>query len=306
MERPLAEHLEEYKRQGFTIFRGFMPPETVRRLREVCDPLFDRIFENERHRDNTLARDVIGGHDGWQLRADGGENERQIALGTELMAATVFEESGVLLRFTEMLMGPFVQHDSLQIAAYPTVPAEYEGVGYGWHHDGFNTSTSTTARGPKVYTPPSACNCLTYLQDMDTHGAFRCVPGSHLDFSQHAPPRPEGAERGGWADHWSVPGEIAVDGKAGDLVVTHCALLHGSTHNTQPGYRYFISEYVQRAGLPHRDSMDDPAFAGFLARARECQDRRILRFFGEDEGADGHQARLEAMWAQQVEAEARL
>ena len=68
-----------------TVFRGFMPPETVRRLREACDPLFARIFENERHRDNTLARDVIGGHDGWQLRADGGSP--QIALGTELMAA---------------------------------------------------------------------------------------------------------------------------------------------------------------------------------------------------------------------------
>ena len=30
-----------------------------------------------------------------------------------------------------------------------------------------------------------ACNCLTYLQDMDgEHGAFRCVPGSHLDYSR--------------------------------------------------------------------------------------------------------------------------
>lgn len=301
MRRPLTEHLEEYKQQGYTIFRGFMPPETVKRLRETCDPLFDRIFQTEKHQKNPLARDVIGGHDGWQLRADGGTP--QTALGTELMAATVFEQSGVLLRFTEMLLGPFVQHDSLQIAGYPMVSAEFEGVGYGWHHDGFNTSTSATAKDPKAYTPPAACNCLTYLQDMDTNGAFRCVPGSHLDFSQHAPPRPAGAAP---TEHWQVPGEIAVDGKAGDLVVTHCDLLHGSTHNTQPGYRYFISEYVQQAGLPHRDSMDDPAYSGFLSQARDNQDRRILRFFGEDQGPNGHQARLEAMWSQQVKAEARL
>jgi hypothetical protein len=46
-----------------------------------------------------------------------------------------------------------------------------------------------------------------------------------------------------------------LDGKAGDLCITHCDLLHASTYNTSDRYRYFISEYVQAAGLPHRDDM---------------------------------------------------
>ncbi len=285
---PLEQHLAEYKRQGFTIFRGFLPPERVQEIRAICDPLFDELMQLEHHRNNPLARDTIGGHDGWQ-------EGRQTALGTMLMDATVFNPSGLLLDFTEMLMGPSVQHDSLQVAGYPSVPLAYRGIGYGWHHDGFNTAGTTTKKGPKAYTYPLACNCLTYLQDMTLErGPFRCVPGSHLDFSMQVPlPSPDNP-----AEHWSVPGEICVDGRAGDLVVTHCDLLHGSTHNTAAGeYRYFISEYVQQAGLPHRDNMDDAAWAHWLAAARQQEDKRILRFFGE--GKDAYQAALEESWRQQ-------
>jgi hypothetical protein len=234
-------------------------------------------------------------------------------LGTALMAATVFnKQHSVLLDFTEMLMGPAVQHDSLQIACYPPVAdIAHRGIGFGWHHDGFNTSTTATAKGPKQYTPPQACNCLTYLQDMtETNGPFRCVPGSHLDFSKQAPPQEGGLPT---TAHVAVPGEVGLDGKVGDLVITHCDLLHGSTHNTGDRYRYFISEYVEQAGLPHRDSMHDGAWLPFIEEARQRGDARVLRFFNAGEQGEGegegvgvgghHQARLEAGWARLVAEE---
>eukprot|EP01050_Picozoa_sp_SAG11_P009918 SAG11_NODE_968_length_6354_cov_16.546922_6_plen_262_part_00 len=229
--------------------------------------------------------------------------------------------------------------------------------------NGKNSSTTATMKGVKSYTPPLACNCLTYLQDMtEDSGAFRCVPGSHLDFrcvetnanlgqmsfclisvclcavrarlsasvrgiydtySVHAPPREVGRLS---SEHWAVEGEVAVDGKAGcatpavckgcaphppaccspslrarrDLIVTHCDLLHGSTHNTSGHYRYFISEYVTQLGQTHRDSMDDAAWQPFVARAQAEADVRILRFFGDRSSVEAHQARLEATWQLQV------
>eukprot|EP01050_Picozoa_sp_SAG11_P009919 SAG11_NODE_968_length_6354_cov_16.546922_7_plen_91_part_00 len=69
-------------------------------------------------------------------------------LGTELMAMTVFNPNSVLLDFVEMVMGPSVQHDSLQIACYPPVDAAHKSVGYGWHHDGFVRSRRHRNRVP--------------------------------------------------------------------------------------------------------------------------------------------------------------
>ena len=61
--------------------------------------------------------------------------------------------------------------------------------------------------------------------------------------------------------------------------------------------------YVQAAGLPHRDAMDDPAYAPFVAQARERDDSRILRFFGDSKALLEHQARMERQWNQQIQKE---
>jgi hypothetical protein len=47
----------------------------------------------------------------------------------------------------------------------------------------------------------------------------------------------------------SVPGEVCLDAKAGDMCITHCDLMHGSTYNTSDEYRYFISEYAANLQL---------------------------------------------------------
>ena len=40
------------------------------------------------------------------------------------------------------------------------------------------------------------------------------------------------------------------------MVFTHNELLHAGSINTSAQTRYFISAYVQRIGLPHRDRFD--------------------------------------------------
>ena len=64
-----------------------------------------------------------------------------------------------------------------------------------------------------------------------------------------------------------------------------------------------LSRYVQAAGLPHRDAMDDPAWVPFVTAARERNDSRILRFFGDSNALAEHQARLERVWGQQIQKE---
>jgi ectoine hydroxylase-related dioxygenase (phytanoyl-CoA dioxygenase family) len=144
-------------------------------------------------------------------------------------------------------------------------------------------------QSPRLYTPPLACNCLTYLQDMNEQtGPLRVVKGSHLEYifiakeDEHKPHRRESL----------------LDLKAGDMVFTHHELLHSGTWNISNETRYFLSAYVCRIGLPHRDSFDLPAVHQIMADARAHNDRRMLRFFGEDKE---FMAREEAAWARMVE-----
>ena len=47
-------------------------------------------------------------------------------------------------------------------------------------------------------------------------------------------------------------------------------------------YRYFLSVYLCRFGLPHRDPFDLAAIEQLQKDARCRNDRRVLRLFGED------------------------
>eukprot|EP01052_Picozoa_sp_SAG31_P028461 SAG31_NODE_2750_length_5145_cov_2.649227_1_plen_77_part_00 len=58
--------------------------------------------------------------------------------------------------------------------------------------------------------------------------------------------------------------------RSGDLVVLHCDVLHATTYNTDRAsgrIRYFISAYLTRHGLPHRDNFDTPRVAAVVAAA---------------------------------------
>ena len=143
-------------------------------------------------------------------------------------------------------------------------------------------------------TPPTACNCLIYLQDMnEDSGPLRVVPGSHLDYTIISEDR----------QRHPHPRERMIISKAGDMVFTHNEILHAGSANTMPSIRYFVSIYLQRYGLPHRDRFDSPQIEALMQAAKAGNDRRTLRLFGEDPlFAEREQAAWQQMIAEDQEA----
>lgn len=272
----LQEHIEEYQRDGYTIFKNFLAPEKVAELRAVCNPEFARRHQENPERPRATITNI---------------------LGYDSLAAPLAEHllNPRLLDFAEAVMGPYVQLDSMEISGYPSVGEERKGEVAHWHRDAFNLTEQwanykfSYEQELRPYTPPMACNCLTYLQDMTLDsGPLRVVPGSHLDYTMI--PKE--------AAHEPHPNEQLVSLGAGDMVFTHCEILHSGTLNTSGAIRYFISAYLCRIGLPHRDTFGTPTIDRIVADAHQRNDRRVLRLFGVDEG---FHAREQASWQQLAE-----
>ncbi|MEE2754250.1 MAG: phytanoyl-CoA dioxygenase family protein [Candidatus Latescibacterota bacterium] len=271
----LKDHLQEYKRDGYTVFPGYLPPEQVREWRSRMDPEFEQLFP--KRPDAPRARIVP-------------------LLGHELLAplAKVHVSNSLMLDFAEKVMGPYVQLDSFEVSGFPVREQGLKGAIDRWHRDAFNNtetwSTFNTMReqSPRTYTPPLACNCLTYLQDMNEEtGPLRVIKGSHLDYTfidKEDERKPHSRES-------------LLDLKAGDMVFTHHEILHSGTWNISKEIRYFLSVYVCRVGFPHRDTFDLTAIHELMSDARERHDRRLLRLFGED---DQFMVRLEESWKRMV------
>ena len=277
MQRTLEEHFAEYKRDGFTLFRNYMPRSLLEEVRATVDDEFARRFAEHPDRPRATIANLM-------------------AHPTLAHLLKPYLLNSHMLDFAERVMGPFVQLDSFEITGFPSRPADQFNRVAEWHRDAFNYSDmwanhpSSAHFKPHPYTAPTACNCLTYLQDMTAEsGALRVVPGSHLDFS-HIPT----AER----DRPHAR-EVLVELSAGDMVFTHNELLHAGSINTSDQTRYFISAYVQRIGLPHRDRFDVPAVDAICQEARRRNDRRTLRLFGFDTNfAEREQAAWRTMIAE--------
>jgi ectoine hydroxylase-related dioxygenase (phytanoyl-CoA dioxygenase family) len=121
-------------------------------------------------------------------------------------------------------------------------------------------------------------------------GALRVIPGSHLDYTVIAPED----------DRKPHPREKLITLEAGDMVFTHCEILHSGSVNTSTEIRYFNSIYLQRFGLPHRDNFELPAITQILAQANKDGDRRVMRLFGQD---DSVQERQQKAWQQMIAEE---
>jgi hypothetical protein len=174
-----------------------------------------------------------------------------------------------VLDLLEAILGPFVQLDSLAINAFPSVqPESAQGKVNAWHRDRYALVPET-----RDYVRPHACNTIFYLQDMtDTFGPLRVVPGSHLEpttinVEERTAPRSD---------------ELLLYPKAGDVVVTHCQLIHSGTPNTSGSPRYFMSANYNQNWMRHRDHFDGPNIGALKDRLRKDRDRRGLRLVGED------------------------
>ena len=275
MHRSIEDHFSEYRRNGYTIFQNFMPPNRLQHIRQTVDAEF-------RHR-HTQHPD--------RIRASIANVLADEQLGPFFKKHLL---NPTLLDYAEQVMGPFVQLDGYEITGYPSRTPDQRKKVDRWHRDAFNYSGvwgqhgGSSHREDRVYTAPTACNSITYLQDMNEEtGNLRILVDSHLDYTFI----PD--------EDLTVPqlGEQLVELEAGDMVYTHNEILHAGSINTSGEIRYFISAYFQRFGLPHRDTFRHPLIEAIKDEARAKNDRRVLRLFGED---DELEKRERAAWAKMI------
>ena len=121
MQRSINDHYAEYRRQGYTIFKGFMPPDRLRYIRETVDAEFRQRHDEQPERIRASITDVLSCED---LHA-------------------FFKEhllNPVLLDYAEHVMGPFVQLDGYEITGYPSRTLDQRKKVDRWHRDAFNYS----------------------------------------------------------------------------------------------------------------------------------------------------------------------
>lgn len=247
--RGLDERLKEFRELGYTVFEGAYDAA--------------QMEEWKAHYDDMVRRSTPPGAPPklWLSSV--------VELEPWLMLPAVNNEE--ILDFAERVMGPFVQLDNVTFMGFPSVPKEEaEDRASGWHRDRWGWMPE----GPQ-YVRPSACNAIVYLQDLtDEYGPLRVVEGSHRRgvtvASRGDLQRPH-------------PEEKILRVKAGDVVFTHCSLLHSGTPNSSGKPRYFISNYYNRIGMPTVDNHSGPNVQKIVAAARERNDRRLMRLFGADD-----------------------
>ena len=248
--KALEQRLSELRELGYTIFKGVYDAGQMQEWKARYDDLVRRNTPLDASEPRLRVTSVL-------------EQEPWLMLPAVNNAA--------LLDFAERVMGPFVQLDNLTFMAFPSEPKEQAaGKVSFWHRDRWGWMPD----GPH-YVRPIACNAICYLQDLtEEYGPLRVVAGSHrravtIESEVHRTlPHPD---------------ETVLDVKAGDVVFTHCSLLHTGTPNTSGKPRYFFSTYYNRVGLPTRDNHKGPAVQRIVEMARTRNDRRLARLFGVDE-----------------------
>ena len=174
-----------------------------------------------------------------------------------------------ILSLLEILMGPFIQLESLRINL--TEPAEKKQVKVetrNWHRDMWALSVGHT----KSYQPPHACNVLTYFQNVDQDvGPLRVLPNSHRNFDLVQK-----------QFHAQIKEQLIYP-KIGDVVIIHSALIHAASPNFSTDPRYFLSRFYNKSYLPHRDHHSGTNTQKILRMAQINNDRRLMRLFGIDD-----------------------
>ena len=322
----LAEHVEEYKTRGFTVLRDVLSADEVEILRARLDKRMQRKMESPLNElDGKPATGADWARAGHTVSIGGPGDSAMIGYPGLLASAPEVAEllikpfllSPRLLDLAERVMGPYVQGDGFYVVGTP--PTEFTGrkpgvlphaqlvdETAGWHRDGYNHHNmwrnnagymDDLVAGNQPFTPPLAAHMLCYLQDMDGPGGpLLAVPGSHRSAMGE---KPVGTEK---------EAVIQVDAKAGDVVFFHCDMLHsGSANRAETAWRYMVTSFVVRSGLPHRDDFTKCSLVrALIAEAEERGDRRVLRFFAADTEDGGPLGREEAQWAAAVEAERKL
>jgi ectoine hydroxylase-related dioxygenase (phytanoyl-CoA dioxygenase family) len=228
MRRHIREHLRELHGDGYTIFQDV-------------------------HRGDLVDR--------WLRKAE----SSRVRAGMYDQDPELFEEAvahPLLWSFAELVLGPFVQLDTIHLAAAPPVPAADTSVATDWHRDRWWELSSRFAGRPLGLTT------MTYLQDLDEAvGPLRVVPGSHLGSGT---PRDEQRRQ-------AHPEERLLRPKAGDVVVSHHNLLHSGSPNRSGGRRAFLCVFYSLSFLPASDDRTSPERGQRARQAAANGDWRRLR-----------------------------
>jgi hypothetical protein len=262
--KTLQEHFEEFKTDGFTLFPRMLDASWVKAMRDSFEEIADRIPNPDGSRSATFV-DML-------------EHKPDLVLPAMTNKR--------LLDFTEMIVGPHVQLESITYRRTAPADANTNPI-LGFHRDMF-------AEFPQegVYNRPLLFNALSYLQDLDDeNGPLRIIPGSHM---QAMSLTPEEARQ-------PHPDEIIVYPQAGDVAVFHNAMIHSGTANFSKDYRYLFFLTMNHSWLKHRAKYLGPVSEAVKAQARVNGDRRLLRLLGEDEklvrrANSGFMQRDELMW----------
>ena len=244
--KTLEEHLQEFKRDGFTLFPKMLDDEWVGKMRDAFEDLADRVPTVDGSRPSTFV-DML-------------EHEPQLVL------SAISNER--LLDFAEMIVGPHVQIESITYRR--TAPARQgESPVLGFHRDMFAFFPEDD-----VYHRPLLFNSLSYLQDLtDENGPLRIIPGSHMRAMQMTQAETKQPH----------PEEVILYPQAGDVAVFHCSMLHSGTINLSSEYRYLFFLTLNHSWLKHRANFQGPISQAVIAQARERNDRRLLRLMGVDD-----------------------
>lgn len=247
MKKTDAEHLTEFKKDGYTLFEKVYNAETMQRWRE-------KFLQMQ-------VEGIVDNPSGWWF---GNMVER----APTLMLPSVTQP--LIWDFAEAVLGPFVQLDNLTLAGFPSVSKEdAQGKASGWHRDRW---AQIPAEG--AYFRPHAINAICYLQDLTPEfGPLRVIPGSHRRLLTLAPdektrPHPE---------------EKLLSLSAGDVVVIHNCLLHSGTPNTSGQTRFFYSVFYNLTWLKTTDNHQGPNVQRIIRDAWQRHDYRTLRLFGVDD-----------------------
>ena len=241
-------HREELNRQGYTIVSGAIDGQILRSAQDAANHL-----------------SAIHPEGGWERTRNDLWREIRHCPHPAFMALVATVLDPLALEILESVHSP----DRIQLAA--TLPGfrTSGGVGRNFHIDG--------GKEPSL----AAFNVLfgVALTDVasDTAGGFHVLPGSHEKFAEAFRRQPTDTPV-----HW---GEVKLDGQrqflsgarmvvprlgAGDVVVAHSFLAHGTSANTSNVRRDMI--FQRRAATP----LCDPAVQ---AEAREAFMRDPWSFF---------------------------
>ena len=244
--KSLQEHLEEFKTVGFTLFPKMLDDGWVKAMRDSFEEIADRIPKPDGSRAAAFV-DVL-------------EHK------PDLVFPAITNKR--LLDFTEMIVGPHVQLESITYRRTAPQASDTNPV-LNFHRDMF-------AEFPQegVYHRPLLFNALSYLQDLDDeNGPLRIIPGSHMKAMALTPEERKQPH----------PDEVILYPKAGDVAVFHNAMIHSGTANFSKDYRYLFFLTMNHSWLKHRANYSGPISEAVKARARATGDRRLLRLLGEDE-----------------------